>query len=74
MGLLDFLFAGAVINSMKKALHNSPQPSHGRTYDHVYEAGYVDSYHDHGCHDDDDCHDTYDCDSYDNDCENDGDW
>ena len=26
MGFLDFLFAGAVLNSMKKARHNSYQP------------------------------------------------
>ena len=48
MGLLDFLFAGAIINSnknVKKAGHNSSQPSHGRTYDydHGYEEGYDDS-------------------------------
>ena len=30
MGLLDFLFAGAVINSVKKARHSSSQPMHGR--------------------------------------------
>lgn len=78
MGLLDFLFAGAVLNSVKKARHNSSQPSHGRTYDydHGYEEGYDDSCYDHGYHDDYDCHDhdNYDCDGYDNDCENDGDW
>ena len=78
MGLLDFLFAGAVINSVKKARHNSSQPTHGRAtdYDHGYEEGYDDSCYDHGYHDDYDCHDhdTYNCDGYDNDCENDGDW
>ena len=80
MGLLDFLFAGAIINSnknVKKAGHNSSQPSHGRTYDydHGYEEGYDDSCYDHGYHDDYDCHDhdTYNCDGYDNDCENDRD-
>lgn len=79
MGLLDFLFAGAIINSVKnvkRAGHNSSQPSHGRTYDydHGCEEGYDDSCYDHGYHDDYDCHDTYDCGGYDNDCENDGDW
>ena len=73
MGLLDFLFAGAVINSVKKAIHNSSQPSHGRAadYDHGYEEGYDDGCYDHGFHDDCDCHDTYDCGDYDDDCEND---
>ena len=73
MGLLDFLFAGAVINSVKKARHNSSQSSHGRAadYDHGYEEGYDDGCYDHGFHDDCDCHDTYDCGDYDDDCEND---
>ena len=76
MGLLDFLFAGAVINSVKKARHNSSQPSHGRAadYDHGYEEGYDDGCYDHGFHDDCDCHDTYDCGDYDDDCENDCNW
>ena len=76
MGLLDFLFAGAVINSVKKARHNSSQPSHGRAadYDHGYEEGYDDGCYDHSFHDDCDCHDTYDCDGYDDDCENDCNW
>ena len=80
MGLLDFLFAGAVINSVKnvkKARYNSSQPTtHGHVsdYDHGYEEGYDDSCYDHGYHDDYDCHDTYDCGGYDNDCENEGDW
>ena len=80
MGLLDFLFAGAVINSVKnvkKARYNSSQhTTHGHVadYDHGYEEGYDDSCYDHGYHDDYDCHDTYDCGGYDNDCENDGDW
>ena len=73
MGLLDFLFAGAVINSVKKARHNSSQPSHGRAadYDQGYEEGYDDGCYDHGFHDDCDCHDTNDCGDYDDDCEND---
>ena len=73
MGLLDFLFVGAVINSVKKARHNSSQPSHGRAadYDHGYEEGYDDGCYDHGSHDDCDRHDTYDCGDYDDDCEND---
>lgn len=78
MGLLDFLFTDAIINSVKKARHNSLQPTHGRAtdYDHRYEEGYDDSCYDHGYHDDYDCHDhdTYNCDGYDNECENDGDW
>ena len=80
MGLLDFLFAGAVINSVKKARHSSSQSMHGHVsdYDHGYEEGCDDSCYDHGYHDDYDCHDTYDCGGYDNDCENDcendGDW
>ena len=51
MGLLDFLFAGAVINSVKKARHNSSQPSHGRAadYDHGYEEGYDDCCVDYHC-------------------------
>ena len=64
MGLLDFLFAGAVINSVKKARHNdSQQTLHGRVsdYDHGYEDGYDDSCYEHGYHEDCDCHDTYDC-------------
>ena len=76
MGLLDFLFAGAVINSVKKARHNNSQPTHGRAtdYDHGYEDGYDDNCYDHGYHDDYDCHATYECDGYDNDSENDCDW
>ena len=76
MGLLDFLFAGAVINSVKKARHNSSQPSHGRAadYDHGYEEGYDDGCYDHGFHDDCDCHDIYDCGDYDDDCDNDCKW
>lgn len=76
MGLLDFLFAGAVINNVNKARHSSSQSMHERTtdYNHGYEEGYDDSCYDHGYHDDYDCHDTYDCSGYDNDCENDGDW
>ena len=45
MGLLDFLFASAVFNSVKKARHNdSQQTLHGRVsdYDHGYEEGYDD--------------------------------
>ena len=71
MGLLDFLFAGAVINSVKKARNNdSQQTLHGRVsdYDHGYEDGYDDSCHDHGYHDNYDCHDTYYCGGYDDDC------
>lgn len=76
MGLLDFLFAGAVINSVKKARHNSSQPTHGRDtdYDHGYEEGYDDSCYDHGYHDDSDCQDSYDCYGCDNDRENDYEW
>ena len=77
MGLLDFLFAGAVINSVKKARHNdSQQTLHGRVsdYDHGYEDGYDDSCYDHGYHNNYDCHDTYDCGGYDDDCENDCNW
>ena len=71
MGLLDFLFAGAVINSVKKARHNSSQPSHGRVsdYDHGYEEGYDDGCYNHGFNDDCDCHDTYDCGGYHDDCD-----
>ena len=49
MGLLDFLFAGAVINSVKKARHNdSQQTLHGRVsdYDYGYEEGYDDGFYD----------------------------
>ena len=76
MGLLDFLFAGAVINSVKKARHNSTQPMHGRDtdYDHGYEEGYDDSCYDHGYHNDYDCQDSYDCYGCDNDRENDYEW
>ncbi len=76
MGLLDFLFAGAVINSVKKERHNSSQPTHGRDtdYDHGYEEGYDDSCYDHGYHDDYDCQCTYDSDSCVDECENDCDW
>ena len=75
MGLLDFLFAGAVINSVKKARHNSSQPTYGRAtdYDRGYEDGYDDSCYDHGYHDDYDCHDTYDCGVCDTDCDDAGD-
>ena len=51
MGLLDFLFAGAVINSVKKARNNdSQQTLHGRVsdYDHGYEEGYDDGCYNHG--------------------------
>ena len=76
MGLLDFLFAGAVLNSMKKTRHNSSQPMHERAtdYNHGYEEGYDDGCYDHSFHDDCDCHDTYDCDGYDDDCDNDCNW
>ena len=70
-GNFDFLFAGAVINSVKKERHNSSQPTHGRATNYGYEEGYDDSCYDHGYHDDYDCHDTYDCGGYDSDCEND---
>ena len=65
MGLLDFLFAGIVLNSVKKVRHNSSQhtPGHTSDYNHWYEEGYDDSCYDHGYHDDYDCHDTYDCDN-----------
>ena len=49
MGLLDFLFASAVINSVKKARHNdSRQTLHGRVsdYDYGYEEGYDDGFYD----------------------------
>ena len=52
MGLLDFLYAGAVINSVKNARHNdSQQTLHGRVsdYDYGYEDGYEDSCMDHDC-------------------------
>ena len=71
MGLLDFLFAGTVINSVKKARHNNSQQTlHGRVsdYDHGYEDGYDDSFYDYGYHDNYDCHDTYDCGGYDDYC------
>lgn len=77
MGFLDFLFAGVVINSVKKARNNdSQQTLHGRVSDyyHGYEDGYDDSCYDHGYHDNYDCHDTYDCGGYDYDCENDCNW
>ena len=77
MGLLDFLFAGVVINSVKNARHNdSQQTLNGRVsdYDYGYEDGYDDSYHDHVYHDNYDCHDTYYCGGYDDDCENDCNW
>ena len=78
MGFLDFLYAGAVINSVKKARHNdSQQTLHGRVsdYDHGYEDGYDDSCYEHGYHEDCDCHDTYDCAGYNDDCcENDCNW
>ena len=71
--LLDFLFASAIFNSLKKAKHNSSQPTHRQTsdYDHGYEDGYDDSCYNHGYHDDSDSHDTEDYeshDSYDCDC------
>ena len=72
MGLLDFLFAGAVINSVKKARNNdSQQTLHGRVsdYDHGYEEGYDDGCYNHGFNDDCDCHDTYDCGGYHDDCD-----
>ena len=71
MGFLDFLYAGAVINSVKKARHNdSQQTLHGRVsdYDHGYEEGYDDGFYDHSIRDDCDYHDTYDCGGYDDDC------
>ena len=77
MGLLDFLFAGAVIKSVKKARHNDSQHTlHGRVsaYDHGYEDGYDDSCYEHGYHEDCDCHDSYDCCGYDDDCDNDTNW
>lgn len=77
MGLLDFLFAGALANSLKKARHNNSQQTlNGRfsDYDHGYEEGCDDSCYDHGCHDNCDGHDTNDCDVYDDDCENDCNW
>ena len=45
MGLLDFLFAGIVLNSVKKVRHNSSQHTQGHTsdYNHWYEEGYDDS-------------------------------
>ena len=64
MGLLDFLFAGAVIKSVKKARYNSSQAT---THGHVSD-------YDHGYHDNYDCHDTFDCGGYDDDCENDCNW
>ena len=72
MGLLDFLFAGVVINSVKKVRNNdSQQTLHGRVsdYDHGYEDGYDDSCYNHGFNDDCDCHDTYDCGGYHDDCD-----
>ena len=53
MGLLDFLFAGAVINSVKKD-NISKQTLHGRVsdYDYGYEEGYDDGCYDHSFHDD----------------------
>ena len=78
MGLLDFLFAGAVINSVKKARHNNSQQQtlHRRVsdYDHGYEDGYEDGCYEHSYHEDCDCHDAYDCGGYDDDCENDCNW
>ena len=76
MGLLDFLFAGAVINIVNKARHSSSQSMHERTtdYNHGYEEGYDDGCYDHSFHDDCDCHDTYDCCGYDDDCDNDTNW
>ena len=77
MGLLYFLFAGTIINSVKKVRYNNSQPStHGRVsdYDHGYKEGYYNSCYYHGYHNNYNCHDTYDCGGYDNDCENDGDW
>ena len=77
MGLLDFLFAGAVIDSIKKAMHNHSQQTlhgHATDYDYGYEDGYDDCCFDHGYHDDFDCHDAYDCGGCDSDYENDGDW
>ena len=60
MGLLDFLFASAVFNSVKKARHSSSQSMHERTtdYNHGYEEGYDVGCYDHSFHDDCDCHDT----------------
>ena len=72
MGLLDFLFASAVFNSVKKARHNDSQHTlHGRVsdYDHGYEEGYDDGCYNHGFNDDCDCHDTYDCGGYHDDCD-----
>lgn len=76
MGLLDFLFAGAVINSVKKARRNSSQLTHGRDtdYDHGCEEGYDDGCYDHDYHVDYYCHGTYDCDSCVDECENGCDW
>ena len=36
MGFLDFLLAGAVINSAKKARRNSSQPTHGCKSDYYH--------------------------------------
>ena len=76
MGLLDFLFAGAVIKSVNKARHNSSQSMHGRAtdYEHGYEERYDDGCYDHSFHDDCDCHDTYDCGGYEDDCDYDSNW
>ena len=76
MGLLDFLFAGAVLNSIKKTRHNSSQPMHERAtdYNHGFVVGYVVGCYVHCLHDFCDCHDTYDCDGYDDDCDNDCNW
>ena len=48
MGLLDFLFAGAVINIVNKAWHSSSQSMHERAtdYDYGYEEGYDDGFYD----------------------------
>ena len=68
MGVLDSLFADAVINSVKRVGHNNSQQTlHGRVpdYDYGYEKVYDDCCYDHVCHDDCDSHDIYDCKGYD---------
>ena len=76
MGLLDFLFAGAIINNAKKARRDNSQSMQERAsdYNHEYEDGYDDCCYDHIDYDNCECHDTYDCEDYDDDNNNECDW
>lgn len=76
MGLLDFLFATAILNNLKKKRHDDDQQRHEHTSDYSrgYHPSYDDSCHDQEDHNDYDSHDTYDPDIYDDDCDCEFDW